>query len=111
MDTPPFSQPIQVRIAPKAKLSLDRVLAELRASGVLRFRGKRVTQEALLNASWLLMESMDVEELEAALAPHFARLETLVGYSAEASDAEPLAEYSAEPIPDRLKPKRKPKAG
>lgn len=29
MDTPPFSQPIQVRIAPKAKLSLDRVLAEL----------------------------------------------------------------------------------
>lgn len=81
MDNRVFEYPIQVRIIPKAKLSLDRVIAELRASGRITFRGKRITQEALLNASWLLMESLETDALEAALAPQFARLEAMVGYS------------------------------
>lgn len=38
-------------------------------------------------------------------------LAKIQGTQGDDANAEPLAEYSAEPIPDRLKPKRKPKAG
>lgn len=73
-----FDQKIYVRTIDRAKLALDRVVAEMRASGRLRFRDRRPSQEAIVSASWLWMEELQPELLEEAMSRYLPKLEALM---------------------------------
>jgi hypothetical protein len=62
----------------EAKEALTTVKDRLRRSGKLLFRGAKLTQEATFGALCLWADSQDVATLEALLAPHVAKLESLV---------------------------------
>lgn len=79
MSAPAWDESTKLRYEARAKLALDNLVAELKASGRLRFNGKKISQEALVNASWIWMQSLDLDELERQLAPHVARLESMMG--------------------------------
>ena len=80
-----LAQNVQVRTVGGAKHALDLVVASLRSTGRLRFRGRKVTQEAVVNALWLAAADVEVERLERWLAPYFARLEDILRAPTEAS--------------------------
>lgn len=92
-----LDQNMQVRTTPKAKLALDRVVATLRASERLGFRGKQPTQEAIVNASWLWMESLGDDVLVDAMAEWLPRLEEILKGK---SDLEPSQAEHAQLGPD-----------
>lgn len=70
---------VNLRTHPAAKDALTMAKAKLAPSATLRFRGKKPTEEAIFAALCLWAASEDVGRLEELLAPHMARLETLVG--------------------------------
>lgn len=72
-----------VRTHPRALLALKRLVIELSGSGRLTFEGGPVTEEAFVCASWLWLESMGAEAVEAGIAPHLARLDALVAGAGE----------------------------
>lgn len=74
----PLMKRKQVRTNARARAALRRVVAEMAGRDGLAFEAKTLTQEALVCASWLWMEAMDPDALEAALAPHVRRLESIV---------------------------------
>lgn len=81
-DMPKFSYEWQVSIrsAASVKRALDRVVADLKASerpGRLRFEGKKISKEAVVNAMYLWLAGQDVEDVERALAGPVAQLDAL----------------------------------
>lgn len=74
----PLIKPMQVRTNSRARLALRKVVAEMSDRPRLAFEGGRLTQEALISASWLWMEWIGPETLEAILAPHVDRLNAIV---------------------------------
>jgi hypothetical protein len=73
-----FDRAVNIRTASRAKLAIDRVVANLKA-GQLRWGDGRVTKEAVVNASWLWLEDLPEEFLERVMERYLARLEALMG--------------------------------
>jgi hypothetical protein len=69
-----FSKPAYIRTHALPRLALDRVMAEMVSRG-MTFGGASLTQEALVNASWELLEEMGPDWCEAKLAPILRRME------------------------------------
>lgn len=74
----PFTMPVQIRTDPKAKAAFDRVVADLRASEWVRWKGRRVTKEAVFSAVWLYLDSLDDDELARIFGEWLPRLEALM---------------------------------
>ncbi len=88
MTAPPWDDHLQVRTTALPKLAIDKVAAELRATA-LRFWGRRVTKEAVLNAVLLWLEDLGAETLEEGLAGPLQRLEEILGWEPPASAKAP----------------------
>lgn len=77
---------LHVKTHPRAVVALKRVIVELSATDGIRFEGKAVTQEALTNAAWLMLEAWSPDRLEAELGPYLDRLNELVGHRRTAAE-------------------------
>lgn len=78
MSEPRFDLNVLIRSTPRAKLALDRVVAAMRASNIVRWKGRRPTQEAVFSAVWLWLEGMDPATIELPLAHQMMRLEAIM---------------------------------
>jgi phosphoribosyl-dephospho-CoA transferase len=78
MADPLFDIPKQIKTAAVADAAFKRVVANLQASKLVRWKRKRVTQEAVFAAVWFWLEEMDSSLVEEAMARHVARLEALL---------------------------------
>ena len=67
-----------IRVTYRTEAALDRAVAALRERADLPFRGGRVSSSSVVNASWLLLESLDSDVLASLLRPHLARLEVML---------------------------------
>jgi hypothetical protein len=104
-----FERPMYVRTTPRARLALNRVVAAVQATGV-EFDGRVPTQEAVLNASWLWMESLDDAELAEIMGRFFPRLEAyLRGEEPEIGSSRDLTGLGQKLIRDANKPTKKPR--
>jgi hypothetical protein len=68
----------QIKTTAKADAALVRVLANLRESNRVRWKGGRATQEAVYNAIWLWLEDLNPETIESAMAVYVPRLEAIM---------------------------------
>jgi hypothetical protein len=100
-----LDQSMHVRTSGRAKLALDRVVAGLKASRRLTFLDKRPTQEAIISATWLWLESMDPKDLERAMAHYLPLLEASID---EADEPEFPAAEPAQPSLANLDPSARP---
>lgn len=76
---------MQVRTATAPKYAIDHAVARLRAMPGVRFRGRKVSQEAVINAAFLMLADMDDAELEETMGHYVGALEELLrGDQAEA---------------------------
>lgn len=73
-----FDLAVNIRSTPRAKLALDRVVAALRASSRLRWKGHRVTQEAAFSALLLWLGDLDEQLVEEKMAVYLPRLEAIM---------------------------------
>jgi hypothetical protein len=95
MSEPVFELRKQIKTTAKADAALVRVLANLRESNRVRWKGGRATQEAVYNAIWLWLEDLNPETIESAMAVYVPRLEAIMR-------GEPLPEVQrAEPPRER----------
>lgn len=76
-----FDQQMQVRTATIPRRCLGDVVVAVQASGV-KFNGKRPTQEAVINASWLYLNSLEESELRKVMTGALAALEESFGAEA-----------------------------
>jgi len=76
----------QLRYAAKTKQVLERLIADLKASGTLLYFGDAISQEAIINACWLWLGDMGPERVEKELGPYVARVEAIVRAEAEKSE-------------------------
>jgi hypothetical protein len=70
---------IYVRTTTRLKGSLERLKGNLRGSEPYLSRETVLSQEAIINASWMWMADMDPADLAKALAPYIAKFEALWG--------------------------------
>lgn len=77
MDRLRFRVPMQVRTTRRMKAVLDHVLADVRGAGV-EFQGEPITQEALINASFLWFEELGADQVVAAMRRHVPRMEAVM---------------------------------
>lgn len=91
----PFDFSMQVRTASLPKFALDHAVMRLRKHGV-EFKGKRVTQEAVINATFLMLDSMPDDELVSRVRPHVEDLEARLGIDSGVS-ADPSTEIVVSP--------------
>lgn len=75
MDTPAYGKGVTIRTLPAARKALAHVVANLKNSENVKFFGGSATQEAIINASWLYLESLDIETLESMMAEYLGILE------------------------------------
>jgi len=73
---PILSRKRYVRTHPDTRAALAHMLADAQRAG-LTFEGEPITQEALVNASWLLLDGLDREWTIERLRPILARMESL----------------------------------
>jgi hypothetical protein len=78
MSEPVFELRKQIKTTAAADAALGRIVASLKNSRRVRWKGGRPTQEAIYNATWLWLEEMGVEAVEDAMARHLPRLEALM---------------------------------
>ena len=71
MDTPIYEDGVTIRTTPDARSALRQVVARLKS---LKFFKSAASQEAIINASWLWMQSMDPDELRAGIEEHLGQL-------------------------------------
>lgn len=71
-----FELKTYVRMHARAKQALEGVVSALRARNRAQWAGKRITQEAVVNGLLLWVETLDPAEIEDAIAPHLAWLES-----------------------------------
>lgn len=98
MSAPPYDQNVGLRTTARARKALSRVMAELEDSGIPKFYGRVVTKEAIINASWLWLESLDPEVIVAAMKEFVPRLEAAMKGAEALREAR---EAETRPSPDR----------
>jgi endonuclease YncB( thermonuclease family) len=72
-----FDDEISVRYFQEAKTALEHILIDLKGDPSITFQGRKITQDALLMASWLWMEELGPAVVAKGLARHVARLDKL----------------------------------
>lgn len=99
-----FSKPAYVRTHALPRRALGRVMVDMAARG-MTFGGASITQEALVNASWELLEEMGPDWCEAKLTPILRRMERYGEDQAKQGDSPARGEGSLvdarHPIPAR----------
>lgn len=80
-----FDSALTIRTVASAKRALDHAVADLRA-GEIRFKGQKVTKEAVVNALWLAIADIEPTRLERWLVPYVAKLEVVMRREPAASD-------------------------
>lgn len=116
MSDPVFDRGQNIRTSPKAQRALNRVVAHLKASDRVKWKGGAVSKEAVVNASWLMLDAMDEDELENLMARYVAELELLLGVSspeeaAPGGEHEPVNIQGADAPQPPHRPSRKKKGG
>lgn len=84
-----YENQIAIRSTAKAVLALDNLVSALRASGRVRFRGRKVTKEAVVNAVWLWLADQSVDDVEQCLLTYVPRLEAILSGDATTTPAIP----------------------
>ena len=75
MPEPEFEKTVTFKTTAKAQRAVNRLVAELKASNRVGFRGEEVTKEAVINAIWVWLEEFEFEALEEAMVRSMPRLE------------------------------------
>ncbi len=78
MSEPTFELRKQIKTTAVADSALGEVVSRLKGAKSIRWKGKRVTQEAVVNAAWLWLKEMPGDQLEEAMAQFVPRLEALM---------------------------------
>lgn len=81
-----FDAFVNVRCLAEAKSAMKRLVADLEANPRLRFRGKPVTQDAIIMAGWLWMDELGPEKVAEVLERHVTRLDRI--YASRKASAE-----------------------
>lgn len=79
MTSPPYDDRLQLRTPSQVREMVERLAFELRSTP-LRFWGKRLTQEAVINAIFLWADSVGKDRLVKELSSELTRLEALMSY-------------------------------
>lgn len=77
MSAPIFELRKQIKTTAESEAALSEVVARLVRAGV-RWKGRKLTQEAIVNASWLLLAGMEDAALVSAMREYLPRLEDLM---------------------------------
>ncbi len=64
-----------VRTTDRIRSTLKRLVIDITEAPVFARRRRMLSEEVIVNASWLLMKDMDPEELAEKLAPYVAKVE------------------------------------
>ena len=114
MSEPVFELRKQIRTTAAADSALARIVANLRQSPRIRWKESRVTQEAVYNAIWLWLDTLDPEVIEDAMESFIPRLESIMTDAGEPVTSDrvvgPLNPKTGNPLSRELKLKRKPSA-
>jgi hypothetical protein len=86
--------------------ALSRLVLSLRSAPDVSFRGKRVTQEGVINAAILLLRDMDEGEFKRAMAAHLVELEAIL--SDDPPESRDLTGHAQNLIRDANRPKKAP---
>lgn len=78
MSEPVFELRKQIKTTALADAALGRIVSNLRGSNRVRWKGKRVTQEAVFAAVWMWLEELGPDAVEEAMVRHVPRLEALM---------------------------------
>ena len=98
-----FDRRVSVQAKNECRAALKRLVAVLAGRRGLLYDGHEIDMQGLLNASWLWMESLPVEEVEAALRPHLTRLQVMLdgkpdpGYTETIEPAKPVGISKSKP--------------
>jgi hypothetical protein len=84
-----YENQVAIRSTPAVVRELDRIVADMRASGRVRFKGRKITKEAVVNALILWVADQDQEAVEAVLAGPVARLEAILAGPGDRDDEGP----------------------
>jgi hypothetical protein len=122
-----FEKAVTIKITGAAQKALGRAVASVKASRMVRWKGRDATKEAVVNASWLYLADLPEAELERIMAIYIPRLEAAMGSEAggpaapaEAPDPPPggpilakvkQANPAVEPADPRPAPRRRRKNG
>ena len=90
-----YHQNKSLRVTYETEAALDRTVANLRERRDVTFKDGRVNAQAVVNASWLMLEALDSEVLVELLRPHLGRLEAILR-------GDPDPGYIDSPKPGRL---------
>ena len=91
------------RVLRRTEAALESTVTDLRQRKDLPFRGGRINMQAVVNASWLMFEEMNKDELAAMLRPHLVRLEAMLrgesdpGYTVQVEAAKPVGISKSKP--------------
>ncbi len=96
-----FRQPIYIRTDPRTKRAIESVLFKLKGCRDLDWLGKVVTQEAIVNASWLYLDALPEGELVTIFREYLSKLEAIMREGASARDSPPTPSSQPLPTPPR----------
>jgi hypothetical protein len=85
-----YENQIAIRSTGKVIQALDNLVAAMRGSGKVRFRGRTVTKEAVVNAVWLWLADLEPDQVEAALSIYVPRFEAMIDNSSSTEVAPSL---------------------
>lgn len=83
MADPTFEKGVTIRTTAKAQRAIGRVVAAMKSSPRVRWKGGAATKEAVINAAWLWLDDQPEEFVEELMARYVARLEALMTDSAD----------------------------
>lgn len=93
---------LSVRSAPEVFQALGSIVTRLAVTRRVRFRGKKPTRAAVVNAALLYLDSLAPADWERALADGMVRLERILE-SDEIESTDPVqAEVASTPAPQRV---------
>lgn len=73
-----FQKTVTIKTDKAPQYALDQVIARLKASDEIRWKGFTVTKEAVVNALWLWVKDMDPATVEKAMAVYVPKLEAIL---------------------------------
>lgn len=92
-----FNGEQRFRFAEEAKSALEILVARLRGTGRIGFKGAKLTQEAFVSALWLWAGDQDPEAVLAIIEPYVRKLESF-GETAAGDPSATAAKFGAHPI-------------
>lgn len=94
---------LSVRSIPEVYRALGEIVSQLAVGRRVRFRGKKPTRAAVVNASLLYLDSLPAEEWERVLVIGLQRLEEILASNESPGPSQPVG---PEPPPTPSPPKR-----